>query len=359
MRYSIPLVFLCLLVGGFCQADRLVLTNGDRVTGKLDSLREGRLRFKSQLMGEITVDVENVRTFSTDEAVEIHFSDGTAINRKILSDKPGKVSIGTGGIVKSQAFNIEDIVSINYTTLSADETAQKKPSAAEKEVKPAKWKGSISAGLSSSHGNTRTEDRNLSVDLSKRRQDDRITFKADYARGEQEDPDTGKDNVTENWWRAKAKYDYFLTKKGYVYGQGRYGKDSIAELDRRVIIGGGVGYQWVESDVMNFSTEVGLSSLYEKFDDQTESNSEVSAELGYHFDRKFWKEYKFINDLSYYPSTENPSDYLLSSTAEIRASITENMFSNFRVIFDYDSNPAEDSDKTDVKYIFGVGWNFE
>jgi hypothetical protein len=110
---------------------------------------------------------------------------------------------------------------------------------------------------------------------------------------------------------------------------------------------------------MNFSTEAGLSSVYEKYEDQTESSSDLSAELGYYFDKQFWKEFKFINDLSYYPSTESPSDYLLSSTFELRASITENMFSNFRAIFDYDSDPAEDADNTDTKYIFGVGWNFQ
>jgi len=101
-----------------------------------------------------------------------------------------------------------------------------------------------------------------------------------------------------------------------------------------------------------------LASLYEKFDNQTESNSEVSAQLGYHFDKKLHEKIKFINDLAYYPSLEKVSDYFLTTTAEIRASVTEQVFTNFRVIFDYDTTPAQGKGSTDVKYIFGAGVSF-
>jgi len=34
------------------------------------------------------------------------------------------------------------------------------------------------------------------------------------------------------------------------------------------------------------------------------------------------------------------------------------MFTNFKVISDYDATPAQGAHKTDTKYIFGVGWSF-
>jgi len=362
MKYLLMIIIFCLSISCICYGDKLILINGDQITGKFDCLENGKLDFTSQFAGVVTVDVKNIRTFNTDEPVEIHFIDGTIIHQKILTAVAGQISIGGGGILKAQEFNIFDIASINPSKVSPDESVSppvgQEPAAEKEQPKPVKWEGSISAGLSTTRGNTRTDNQNLSVDLSKRGQKDRITLNADYARGEQEDPDTGEDDVTEHWWRTRAKYDYFLTKKFYIYGQNRYEKDSIAKLDRRVIVGGGSGYQWIENDEMNFSTEAGLASLYEKFETKTESNSEVSAELGYHFDKKLWQKIKFINDLSYYPSTDDVSDYFLTTTAEIRASITEKMFSNFKVIFDYDSTPAEDTDKTDVKYMLGVGWNF-
>ncbi len=125
-----------------------------------------------------------------------------------------------------------------------------------------------------------------------------------------------------------------------------------------MIVGSGGGYQWIESENMKFSTEGGLASLYEKYENQTDSNAELSAQLGYNFDMKLAKGLKFIHDLTYYPSLEKFSDYYLTSTGEIRTHFTENMFLNFKVILNYDTTPATDSGTTDTKYMLGLGYSF-
>jgi putative salt-induced outer membrane protein YdiY len=123
-------------------------------------------------------------------------------------------------------------------------------------------------------------------------------------------------------------------------------------------MGGGGGYQWIESDDMNFSTELGLASLYEKFYNRATANKELSAQLGYYYDKKLIKTVKFIHNLTYYPSTDDLSDYFLSTTAEIRANFTERMFTNFKIILDHDATPAPGAKTTDVKYILSVGFGF-
>ena len=343
MRYvCLFIVFSCVYV--CCSpalGDVVFFTNGDRLTGTIKQLTDGKLVLASAVAGEVTIQLSEIRTFSSDAPIEVHFTDGTVVKQRILSAGPGRIGIGPTDALAAQAFDLAKITAINPP------------------AKPVpKWHGAVSAGFSSTHGNTKADRRNVSVDVSRRSENDRITVKADYARGEQEDPDTGEDKTTEDWWRTKLKYDYFLSKKWFVYGDSRYEKDSVADLDRRVVVGGGAGYQWIESDDMNFSTEGGLASLYEKFENETDSNTELSLQLGYHFDKKLYKALTFINDLTYYPSIEQFSDYYLTSTAELRASVLKNMFTNFKVIFDYDATPAQGAHKTDVKYILGAGWNF-
>jgi hypothetical protein len=51
-------------------------------------------------------------------------------------------------------------------------------------------------------------------------------------------------------------------------------------------------------------------------------------------------------------------DYLLTTGAGVRATITKAMFSEFRVEYRRDSTPAEDAHKSDVRYLLGVGWQF-
>ena len=342
MRGHLLLSLCCIVLFTHAMyADELVFTNGDRVTGKIDHAQEGKLVFTSVIAGKVTVDVSKIQTFSTDEPINVHLKDGSVLVQKVVSSTAGKFAIEGTETVKAQDFDLAEISSINPPP---------KP-------KP-KWTGNVSAAVTSTHGNTKTDAISASANLSKRTEKDRTKLSADYARGEQEDPDTGEKKKTEDWWRTKAKYDYFFSKKFYGYLDGRYETDKMAELDRRVIVGAGGGYQWIESENMNFSTEGGLASVYEKYENQTDSSTELSAQLGYNFDKKLAKGLKFIHDLTYYPSLDKFSDYYLTSTGELRAHFTEKMFVNFKVILNYDTTPATGSGTTDTKYMLGLGYSF-
>jgi len=342
MRYRVLIIVACLVLSvraGF--GDELHLKNGDRLTGKIVQLVDGKLLFTSDVAGETTVALSNIETFNSDGPLEVHLKDGSGFHQKVLSAGPGRFSVEGTEVLEAQEFAVDDIVSINPP------------------AKPIpKWTGDISVGLTSIHGNTKTETISASANLLKRMEKDRVTINMDYARGQQEDRTTGQTETIEDWWRAKGKYDYFFSQKLYGYLDGRYEKDAVAELDRRVIIGAGVGYQWIESPEMNFSTEGGLASLYEKYNNQTDSSSELSLQLGYHLDKEVAKNISFTNDLTYYPSIDKFSDYFLTTTAGVRADFTERMFLTFKMIFNYDVTPAIGAHSTDVKYFLGLGYRF-
>ncbi len=340
-RFLVPAALCLFLLTAVAQADEVYLTNGDRLTGTLVRLTGGKLVFKAEAAGEVTVPLANVQTLSTVAPVAVHLKDGTILNQPIMAAEIGAFAIDTGTALRAQTFRLTDLASINPPP---------KP-------KP-KWRGSISAGFTATSGNTSTEAINASVSMVRRSEKDRTTANADYAKGKQEDPDTGEEKTTEDWWRAKAQYDYFFSKKFFGFVNGSYEKDSIAQLDRRVVVGGGGGYQWIESERTNFSTSVGLASLYEKFENTTDSNSELSGQAGYNFDHQINDGVRFLHDLTYYPAFEKLSDYYLTTTAELRASLTKSMFANFKTIFNYDATPAPGRSSTDVKYIFGVGMSF-
>jgi len=339
MRYRISIVVVCLLL--FIQisyGDEILLKNGDRLSGKIQNLVDGKLTFEAEAAGKVTINLSDIETISSDEPVEVNLKDKTAFKQKISSAEAGRFAIEGNETTKAQEFVVADIVSINPP-------------------KP-KWTGDIAVGITSTHGNTKTEMISANANFSKRTEKDRMTLSTDYAKGEQEDPDTGEDVTIEDWWRVKGKYDYFLSKKLYAYVDGRYEKDAVANLDRRVIVGAGAGYQWIESEIMNFSSELGLASLYEKYDDGTDSNSDITMQVGYNFDRKLRKDIKFVHDLTYYPRIDKFSDYYLTTTAGVRADLTEKFFMTFKAILNYDRTPAVGAHRTDVKYFFGLGYRF-
>ena len=342
MRYRIPIVLACLvLLAQISLGDEILLKNGDRISGKIQNLVGGKLIIKADVAGTVTVDLSNIQTLSSDGPIEVNLKDQTGFTQKVTSADPGRFATEGSDSIRAQEFAVADIVSINPP------------------MKPVpKWVGDVSLGITSTHGNTKTEMISASANFSKRTAKDRTTISTDYAKGTQKDQNTGEDVTIEDWWRAKGKYDYFFSKKMYGYLDGRYERDVIAELDRRMIIGLGAGYQWIESDDMNFSSEFGLASVYEKFDNQTDSNSEISLQLGYNFDKKLHKNIKFVHDLTYYPAINKFSDYYLTTTAGVRADFSEAFFVTAKAMFNYDATPAIGRGSTDVKYFLGLGYRF-
>ncbi|MCL5280184.1 MAG: DUF481 domain-containing protein [Planctomycetes bacterium] len=342
MRRKLLFSAVCLV--GVCStlyADEVFLKNGDHLTGQIVRMTGGKLVFLSKVVGEVTLNLADIKTLSSNEPVEVHLKDGTVLHQPVAVAEPNEFALKTTAPLQPQKFPLADVASIN-------------PPPAPKP----KWTGSISGSVGLTTGNTEASSISGSVSLARRSEQDRTTAGADFAQVSQTDPDTGEGRTTENWWRLHGQYDYFFTKKLFGFVNGRYEKDDIARLERRFVVGGGAGYQWIENDITAFSTNLGLASVFEKYKFQGDTNNQLSLQAGYVFSRQLWKNTKFLHDLTYYPSLEDFSDFFLTSTAELRTNLTKTMFANFKVIFNYDATPALDREKTDVKYLLGVGMNF-
>jgi putative salt-induced outer membrane protein YdiY len=223
------------------------------------------------------------------------------------------------------------------------------------------WTGQISAGFTSTRGNSSTDSLSFSASAEKRREKDRTSLGADYANGRQKVPSTGKTATSEDWWRAMGKYDYFFAPKWYGFVNGRYETDKIALLDYRILGGAGLGHQFIENDRTNFSLEAGLAYQMEAFDVPAgvdDGSDQVTAQAGYKLTHQLKETIKLLHDLTYFPSMEEFSDYYLSTSGEIRAHFTENMFSSFKAILNRDSSPASGQGSTDTKFIVSIGWTF-
>ena len=61
---------------------------------------------------------------------------------------------------------------------------------------------------------------------------------------------------------------------------------------------------------------------------------------------------------SHLPSLSAWDEFLVNADAGVRADLTGSFFTEFKVIANYNSKPAEDRDKTDLRYLLGVGWKF-
>lgn len=317
----------------------VVFKNGDRLSGKVETVADGKMVLDTESAGKVTIDMSTVDSFSTDEPIKLQLNDGTLLMQQVNVSEGGKVNLAGSETINGQPLDLSNLTAVN---------PPEKP-------KP-EWDGNISAGYTQTTGNSETTSSSVDLKLSRRGEDDRITVTGYYLFGTEEKD--GEEETSRDKWGIFGKYDYFITKKFYSFVNGSYERDRIANLDARAIVGGGVGYQWIESPVMNFNTDLGLGFMHEQYSDPEKTNNTIVGQLGYHFDRKLTENLTFLHDCRLIPDLKKPSNFKVNSSAELRAALTKAIYANLKVIMDHNSEPAADAEKTDMAYFVGVGMNF-
>lgn len=317
-------------------ADEVQFVNGDKLTGKVVAVEGGKMAFESATVGAIKIDMARVKTFSTDAPIDIRLKDGTTLKQKALAGEAGTITT-EGGMTAKQSVAFANLKAINPP--------------------PQDWTGNVLVGGLLTRGNSETEQLDLRAKAVRRTDNDRITGEAGYNFGRQKDQDTGSKTTTTDSWFVDGKYDYFMTEKWYWYGKTRIERDRVADLDLRLSPSVGVGYQWVERPDFNVSTEAGLGWVFEDYA-TGESNDYIAGRLAYHIDKKLNDKVTLFHNVEYLPSLESLSDYNINADAGLRTALTSKMFAEFKIEVKHDSNPAPGADKTDLRYVLSVGWEF-
>jgi hypothetical protein len=332
---------LLLLVGlaRIAAADEIVFKNGDRLTGTITQGAGGKVTIKTEVAGDVSVDLSKVKTFSTEKPLQLKVGEKTVINTKVSPGEEGTVQVtpeGTTG--PAQTVKLADVMQINPP--------------------PVRWTGNVALNGMYETGNSNTESIGFSAAAVRRSEVDRISFGAQYLYGRQEDPDTGEKITTTNNWFAAAKYDYFFTKKFYGYAGIRLEGDDVADLKIRVAPSVGVGYQWFEGPTFNLATEAGLAYVYEDYT-TTGSNDYFAPRLAYHIDWTPRAGIFLFHNLEYLPSFEDPANqYLINADAGVRFTLISQLYSELKGEWKHNEQPAPGREKDDFRILLGIGWAF-
>ncbi len=319
-------------------ADEVLFKSGDRLTGTIDSVVGGKMAFTSKAAGKLTLNMADIKTFSTDAPIEIAMADGTVLSQKVVASDEGYVSAMPGGAAQPQSISLANVAKVN----------PEKPH----------WTGAVVAGAVLNRGNTESSTASVGADAMRRTDKDRTSFGAGYYYANQRDNNTGKNSTSADSLFLKGKYDYFFSEKFYGYGNIKYEKDRIANLDMRLTPGVGLGYQWIETPDLNFNTEGGLTYVHEVYTDPDDTRDYMAARLAYHLDKSFNDHVKGFHNLEVIPSLEDIQAVLVDTDVGLRAAITERMFVEAKAQLAYNSQPSEGREKKDLRYTLGIGWAF-
>ena len=325
-------VLVLLVWTGGAFADRVILENGDTLTGTVEKVMDGKLTLKTDYSGPIEIQVSKIKKIYTDKPAEVHLTGGEVLKGKIETREDGQVVVEKSAEREATSVDLQKVASVNPPP-------------------PKQWSGSINIGGNMQTGNT--DRKGLIVEALAVRKTDQDRLFLHYLFNYSQE----KGETTSRNQYGEIEYDYFFTKRFYGLAAVSLLNDKFSGYRLRTIAGLGAGYQVWDDPVKALSFEAGLS--YQNNDYyQGEDTGFLTARLGGRFRYKLFDFIVFSDSVFYYPSIGQGGEYTLRNEAALTAPLGARWALRLANIIDYNSNPQPTYERANIQYFLTLGFSF-
>ncbi len=319
-------VILLFFLSPHCaSADKVLLKNGDRISGEVVSMESGVLRFKTDYAGVLSLDWTKVESVDSDKELVVY--------RKKLEKDDNPIEntrkVGSGAEV---AVNETEAINIR--------------------PKDYEFKAALKAGWDKSEGNTRKESINAAFDLTYRLDKNRWKAHGDHYWG------TSKGVRADYNWMLSGEYNRFLDKKIYLSGTGSVKQDQFQDLSLRSVLGIGLGYQLFNTETLSLSAEAGPAYVWEEYSSRNDRDFTAGR---WSIDFGWWiypKKIKLFHSQTGLLSLEDSENWIWQTKSGVLFPIVKSFFGTFQYNYDWTNDPVSGKKKEDSKMIFSLGYTF-
>ena len=326
--------------------DEVTLKNGSLIIGKIVRMTEESLfvTTPSTDKAEIKIAWADVVSIKTVEETNFELQDGTVIRGMAQPAGPGRIDIRSKNIEAPSTVSLANVKAINPP-----------------EKKAVTYTGSIGLGLSVNRGNTNT--RNFAVIglFVARSERQRLTFRGAYNYSADEEGMTAQNGM------ASLDYNFFITKRLYVFVNGLVEHDKFQNLELRTAVGAGPGFQFIDKGdfkpdwvkELQLYGEVGVAYLSEQYYDPP-NKKYVSGRWAITLNWPFIPDrLTFFHHDEGYPSIESPHDLYVTTETGLRINIWAGFAATLQYNWRWNSTPSPGFKKVDTQFLATLGYNFE
>ncbi|HEY8559692.1 MAG TPA: DUF481 domain-containing protein [Pyrinomonadaceae bacterium] len=344
-------MFFVLLFNLSVSADQIVMTNGDRLTGKVVKKDGDSITIESELAGTVKIKWSSVAEVMFDEPMSLTTADG-----KVLY---GRLSTAEDKLVVK--LTEDETIVIEKRELKTVRTPeeQEKFELEQKRLRERKitdfWSGAVDVGFSMTAGNSDT--RSFSAGLRGVRETPDNKFSV-YANALQvRNSSKGPTEITAQSVWAGARHDVNLNEKWFAFGSGDFEYNKPQKLNLRAVLGGGAGYHAIKKDRVTLDLTGGMTNNFEDFSNGVTRNS---AELlfGEEAKLKINRRVKFNNRAVFYPNLSRPGNFRALLDGSLQTDLNSWLGWHVSVGNRYNSRPVLQTEKNDFLMSTGLRVSF-
>jgi len=329
-RRIVPAVFaIAVLAGAPCFGDTVVLKNGDRITGVVQSLEDGALTIESAHFGTVRVDYGEVASLRIEGERGISLEGGTRIVGTLDLQAGGSAAVET-------ASGAWEVPAADVTAIGPVELA---------EVEPPGWHGSFQIGVGGRTGNSETFRGNARLDLKRESPELLITG---YAAGRYAEEDGQR---SENVQSAGARSESTTSPGAFWYSSVDLERDEFKDLELRTTASVGLGRTWWKEDANYWKTRAGVGFTHESFTDGSDDIFPV-AQLAGDYGKRINSKLTFTDTLRYIQDLDDFKGWRAVNDAALSVDLSDNGDWQLRlgVLNEYDNDPPDDVERLDTYY---------
>jgi hypothetical protein len=316
------------------KTDVVTLRNGDRITGDVTTLSRGRLKLKTDDVGTIDIEWDNIRTVQAKRLFEVTTSDG-----RLRLGSLGGTTPGT--LVVTNMLDVVTLQMIEVTNLSP--------------IGSSFWtklEGAISAGFSFTHSSGIAQT-TFNSDTQYRRPSFLVRLTGSATVTEQE----GQENDD----RAAISMSYIRYRgKWFTSMAGRLENNQSLGLVLRSQVGGIIGRRPFMTNRAEFAYGAGLVGNNEQAVDASATQN-IEAVIGLQGSYYTYDDAKtsFDGSFQYYPSLNQWGRQRIQIDTALTRDLPKDMTVSFSLYYSFDSKPPQaGADRTDVGLVTSLGWTF-
>ena len=322
-------LILC-LVSSVSFADVVVMKNGDQMTGTVDSISGGNLLLNTEYAGAVPIKLDAIASVTTEEEFDVRVG-GEKISGKFTTADEG-ILIG------DQPVELAAIKRAGQDNIAAIDLGTD-------------WTSRADVGVVISNGNSDTESINVLIESALKR------GKSEHLVSLLINQEEAEEVTTKDQTDFDYGYKRFVSDKWYAAGNFEYFKDELKDIDQRLTLGAGMGYQFWDNSLGALSVEAGVSAVREDLDGEEEDNPAFRWALDY---KRLLlnKKMEFFHKHSLLVIPDSDRGEVISGSTGLRYAINDRIDTSARVDVIHETEPAPGNSKTDVTYTLGVGVKF-
>ncbi len=341
------LAFAC-LIPAMAMGDTLKFKNGDSLTGTFVREEDGKIVFKSDVVGEITVPSDEATVITPADTLEVpapseamaDVNSGMAADEGEISPPPDAPEGEGDEESEKNAFDKGVLKAKSYVDY----------------IVPEGWSGKFNFGVSYVDTSTTSQAWNANLTAKKDSGLNHYGVYAFYNFTSQKDAN-GVQSKTLDKWGGGFTYSRDLTERWFLQSDTDYLRDLVKNINHQVTETVSLGYKVINEEDFTFSLLPGVAGQYidsEGFNEHWLFYGTFGDELMYRFNETFRVE----QDAGIRVSPLNVNDYQAYFNAAFVAKLTDWIDASLNYQYTYDTTVGPGGVKGEQQIIFALGVPF-